>query len=72
MYNCRRGLSSIIFLDKIIFVPAGRQVHKIKIHASKKDRCRMVELAVKGRKKFSISEYELLKKSPAYSFEKIR
>lgn len=59
-------------LHKVIFIPAGILPHKAQSLATVKDRLAMVKLALRGKKKFIISDYETKKKSPSYSVETVR
>lgn len=59
-------------LHKVIFIPAGILPHKAQSQASAKDRLAMVKLALRGKKKFTTSNYETKKKSPSYSVETVR
>ncbi len=59
-------------LHKVIFIPAGILPHKVQSQAGAKDRLAMVKLALRGKKKFTSSNYETNKKSPSYSIETIR
>lgn len=59
-------------LNKVIFVPAGILPHKAQSQARANDRLAMVRLALRGKKKFTLSDYETKKKSPSYSVETVR
>ena len=60
-------------LDKIIFIPTKYPPHKThKDIADVKHRFHMVELAVAGNKKFSVSDFEVKKESKSYSIETVR
>jgi nicotinate-nucleotide adenylyltransferase len=56
-------------LDRLIFVPAGNPPHKNRPVASRKHRLKMVQMALRQRKHFMVSDYEIKKKRPAYSVE---
>lgn len=59
-------------LDRIIFVPAGVMPHKAKSIARAKDRLTMVYLATQRYKGFAVSDYEIRKKTPAYTIETVQ
>ena len=59
-------------LNKVIFIPAGILPHKAQSQTTAKDRLSMVKLALRGKKKFTASDYETKKKSPSYSVETVR
>ena len=57
-------------LDKIIFVPANINPFKIDHPpASGKDRLRMIELAIDGCPGFEVSDIELLRDGPSYTYD---
>lgn len=56
-------------LDEIIFLPAGNPPHKTNSEITEKmHRFRMVELAIKGKAHFSVSDYEIRQEAPSYSY----
>lgn len=56
-------------LDEIIFLPAGNPPHKTNLDITGKlHRLRMVELATKDNPRFSVSDYEISKETPGYSY----
>jgi nicotinate-nucleotide adenylyltransferase len=59
-------------LNKIIFIPAGILPHKVQSQADARDRLAMVKLALRGKKKFTVTAYETNKRSPSYSIETVR
>lgn len=69
IYIALRALGELD-LRKVIFVPAYIPPHK-KIHgnAKTKDRIKMLRLALRGRKKFALSLYEINKKERSYSIK---
>ena len=57
-------------LDSVVFIPAGIPPHKQDEEiVSKKDRLKMVDLAIDDNNHFEVSTIELDKKSISYSFE---
>lgn len=59
-------------LNKIIFIPAGIMPHKTQSVASVKERLEMVRLALRDREDFVVSDYEVRKKTPAYTIETVK
>ena len=56
-------------LDEIIFLPAGNPPHKTTFEITEKmHRFRMVELAITENPRFSVSDYEIQKETPGYSY----
>ena len=56
-------------LDKIIFIPAGIPPHKsANTITDKQHRFNMVQLATKDEPAFSVSDFELIKSEPNYSY----
>ena len=56
-------------LDEIIFIPSGNPPHKSsKSVTDKIHRYNMVRLALSGKAFFSVSDYEINKQSPDYSY----
>ena len=54
-------------LDEVIFIPSGNPPHKAAGGVIDKElRCKMVQLALRGKKKFSVSRIELDR--PGYSY----
>ena len=59
-------------LEKVIFVPAGVPVHRDLAKASAEDRYRMVLLAIDGNPEFAVSDFEIKRQSPSFSYETIQ
>jgi nicotinate-nucleotide adenylyltransferase len=60
-------------LDKVIFVPAYKPPHKTAgTAATAPDRLRMVELAIAGNSRFSISRLEIDSKRKCFTIETLR
>lgn len=61
-------------LDEVIFVPAWRAPHKRSEPepVSPQHRLAMLRLAIEGRKGFSVSEIEILRKGTSYSVDTVR
>ena len=57
--------------DKIIFIPANKPPHKSNI-ASVQHRLAMLEIAISGNPKFSISDIEIMRGGISYSIETIK
>lgn len=59
-------------LDKIVFLPAGNPPHKTdKEVTDKRHRFRMVQLATQNHPAFAVSDYEILKETPNYSYQTV-
>ena len=59
-------------LDRVVFLPSFNPPHKQgQIATSFEDRLRMLELALEGRKGFSISTLEALRSGPSYSLDSL-
>jgi nicotinate-nucleotide adenylyltransferase len=59
--------------DKIIFIPAKRSPLKEALpRASDIDRLNMLSLAIKNRKYFEVSDYELSKPAPSYTLDTVK
>jgi nicotinate-nucleotide adenylyltransferase len=59
--------------DKVIFVPAKRSPLKAFFpEASDEDRLAMIKLAIEGKSRFNLSDYELKKTGPSYTLETVR
>ena len=54
-------------LEKLIFIPTGNAPHKIETAISRTDRLNMLNLAIEGEDKMSVSDYELRKDTVSYS-----
>ncbi|MFH2068822.1 MAG: nicotinate-nucleotide adenylyltransferase [Candidatus Omnitrophota bacterium] len=59
-------------LEKVIFVPAGVPVHRGLAEASAEDRHRMVLLAIDGNPGFAVSDFEIKRRSPSFSYETVQ
>lgn len=53
-------------LDAVLFVPAGRPVHRDAPRASVEDRVTMIELAIVDNPAFMVSRYEIDRAEPSY------
>ncbi len=61
-----------LFLDRIIFLPAGNPPHKTdKEVTDKLHRFRMVELATAENPRFFVSDYEIRKETKSYSYQTV-
>ena len=58
-------------LEKVIFVPAGVPVHREMAEASASDRYQMALLAVAGNPDFTVSDFEIKRESPSFSYETV-
>lgn len=57
-------------LDQIVFIPSGNPPHKPKKEiADKEDRFRMIKLALKGKKNYSVSRIELDRPGFSYAID---
>ncbi len=56
-------------LAGVLFIPAGRPVHRAAPHAGAADRLRMVELATADNPRFAVSAIEVDADRPSYSVE---
>ena len=63
-----RKLSEMNLFDEIIVVPNGDAPHK-KNETNKTDRLNMVKLAFSDMKEVSVSDYEVKKETPSYTYE---
>ena len=54
-------------LDKLIFIPTGNAPHKKETAISRTDRLNMLNLAIEGEEKMSVSDYEITKDTVSYS-----
>ena len=60
-------------LDKIIFIPTFIPPHKkIKDGIKPADRLHMLKSAIRGKRGFSVSEYEMRKKGTSYSIRTVK
>lgn len=59
-------------LDKVIFIPSNIPPHKnVKDLASSQDRFSMVKLAIKGNRRFEVSDFEIKKAGKSYSIDTV-
>lgn len=56
-------------LSRVLFMPAGRPVHKDAPHASADDRVRMLELATADNPNFAVSRLEVDADRPSYTVD---
>ncbi|MFX4227737.1 MAG: nicotinate-nucleotide adenylyltransferase [Porticoccaceae bacterium] len=56
-------------LDALVLMPCHLPPHREEAHASAEDRLALVRLAVAGKPRITVSEYELEKKSTSYTVE---
>jgi nicotinate-nucleotide adenylyltransferase len=54
-------------LQAVLFVPAGRPVHRAAPQTTGDDRFRMIELAIEGNPAFAVSRYEIDRAEPSYT-----
>jgi nicotinate-nucleotide adenylyltransferase len=72
-----RAAATRFQLDRVLFIPAARPPHKAACHASYADRVRMIELALEGDPRFTVSRLEDSAEGAGYSYsidtvEKVR
>jgi len=58
-------------LDKVLFVPAGRPVHRDAPQTAADDRVRMIELAIADNPQFDVSRIEVDADRPSYSVDTV-
>lgn len=58
--------------DQLIFVPARRSPHKVQPPEEGHHRMAMIERAIAGYEKFSVSDCELVRDEPSYTLDTIR
>ena len=56
-------------LEKVIFVPAGVPAHRDLAKAPAEDRYRMALLAIDGNPGFAVSDFEIKRQTPSFSYE---
>lgn len=61
----------ILSLNKIVFLPNGNPPHKKYKISDKYHRYKMIELAIKGNKHFTISDLEIEKNELSYTYDTI-
>ena len=59
-------------VDRVVYVPAGHSPLKTVHFASPADRLAMIRLAVRGNRKFVVSESEVFGPEPSYMIETLR
>ncbi len=59
-------------LDQVQFMPCAQPVHRGAPQGSAKHRCDMIELAIEGDSKFSLSRVEVDRDGPSYSVDSLR
>ncbi len=60
-------------LDRIVFIPSKTPVHKkLAGSVSPEQRYRMIELALKGDPRFSVSDIEITRKRPSFTIFTVR
>ena len=63
-------VADLLGLDRVLFVPAARPQHKPSADlAPAQDRYAMVELAIAGHPKFSVSDLEFQRPGPSYTVD---
>ena len=68
-----QAVKEIRNLEKIIFIPAYISPHKTdKKHSESFQRLEMLKLAIKDKRYFDYSDYEILKKDISYTFETLK
>ncbi len=71
---CVQHLVDKMDFSKVVLIPTGQNPLKVdRIPASKEDRLKMLELAVRDyREEITVDEYEMMQNSPSYSFETLK
>lgn len=65
--------AGIIGAEKVIFIPAKKSpLKKAGPAASDEDRLQMIRLAIADNPRFEVSDYELRKDGPSFTFETVR
>lgn len=64
-----REAAKALSLDEVIFIPAGIPPHKPQSAAPAFHRLNMVHLALRGEPVFSVSDYEINKETPSYTYQ---
>jgi len=59
-------------LEKIVFIPVGKAVHKESLLADKWHRYNMVKLAIETNSKFELSDFEIKKNIKTYTIDTIK
>ena len=60
-----------IGLDKIVLIPTGEHPFKSKVGVSKFDRYEMCRIAVEGMEGYEVSDIEISKDAPSYTYDTI-
>ncbi len=58
-------------LEKVLFIPSGTPPHKRKVFASSRHRFAMVEIAIEGNRYFAVSDIEVKRKNPSYTYDTV-
>ncbi len=58
-------------LERVLFVPSGIPPHKQKVFAPPVHRLAMVKIAVKDNKHFTVSDMEIKRRRPSYTYDTI-
>lgn len=65
-------IRNTLYLDEIIFIPAGDPYHKKSVlRATKAQRFKMTKLATKSNPYFSVSDIEVMRDKPTYTIDTI-
>lgn len=64
-------VKEILDLKKVVFLPNGNPPHKKYKISDKSHRYKMIDLAIKGNKKFEISDLEIKKNELSYTYDTI-
>ena len=64
-----RSIAEQLGLRRIVLVPAAQSPHKSRICASGAQRLEMIRLAIAGEAMFEVSDVEISRGSPSYTFE---
>ena len=68
-----RHMMEKILADKVIFIPAAEPPHKtVRNITASNHRLRMVELAIEGQEDFEVSNVELTRSGPSYSYDTVK
>ncbi len=58
-------------LDRVVFLPAGEPPHKNKPKTSARHRLAMIRAAIRGDKRFTVSDWEVRQGRVVYSYEAV-
>lgn len=76
IHNGHLGVGKVVLEkldgDQLIFVPARRSPHKVQPPEEGHHRMAMIERAIAGCEKFSVSDCELVRDEPSYTLDTIR